>query len=89
MLRKGRHEKVLAQAKKSGYVRVLVDGSMYDLSEEIVLDKNKKHDISIVVDRLVVKKGIERRLNDSIEAVMKLAEGIMVVDVVGGIFLLP
>lgn len=82
--RKGRHEKVLAQAKKSGYVRVLVDGSMYDLSEEIVLDKNKKHDISIVVDRLVVKKGIERRLNDSIEAVMKLAEGIMVVDVVGG-----
>ena len=82
--RKGRHEKVLAQAKRSGYVRVLVDGSMYDLSEEIELDKNKKHDISIVVDRLVVKKGIERRLNDSVEAVMKLAEGIMVVDVVGG-----
>ncbi len=82
--RKGRHEKVLAQAKKSGYVRVLVDGSMYDLSEEITLDKNKKHDISIVVDRLVVKKGIERRLNDSIEAVMKLAEGNMIVDVVGG-----
>ena len=82
--RKGRHEKVLAQAKKSGYVRVLVDGSLYDLSEEIELDKNKKHDISIVVDRLVVKEGIERRLNDSIEAVMKLAEGIMVVDVIGG-----
>ena len=82
--RKGRHEKVLAQAKRSGYVRVLVDGSMYDLSEEITLDKNKKHDISIVVDRLVVKKGIERRLNDSIEAVMKLADGVMVVDVVGG-----
>ncbi|MGN0153133.1 MAG: excinuclease ABC subunit UvrA [Lachnospiraceae bacterium] len=82
--RKGRHEKVLASAKKSGYVRVLVDGSMYDLSEEIELDKNKKHDISIVVDRLVVKKGIERRLNDSIEAVMKLAEGLMVVDVIGG-----
>ncbi len=82
--RKGRHEKVLAQAKRSGYVRVLVDGSLYDLSEEITLDKNKKHDISIVVDRLVVKKGIERRLNDSIEAVMKLAEGIMVVDVIGG-----
>ena len=82
--RKGRHEKVLAQAKRSGYVRVLADGSLYDLSEEITLDKNKKHDISIVVDRLVVKKGIERRLNDSIEAVMKLAEGIMVVDVVGG-----
>ncbi len=82
--RKGRHEKVLAQAKRSGYVRVIVDGSLYDLSEEITLDKNKKHDISIVVDRLVVKKGIERRLNDSIEAVMKLAEGIMVVDVIGG-----
>ncbi|MDD6071472.1 MAG: excinuclease ABC subunit UvrA [Clostridiales bacterium] len=82
--RKGRHEKVLAQAKKSGYVRVLVDGSLYDLSEEIELDKNKKHDISIVVDRLVVKEGMERRLNDSIEAVMKLAEGIMVVDVIGG-----
>ncbi|MCM1180643.1 MAG: excinuclease ABC subunit UvrA [Clostridium sp.] len=82
--RKGRHEKILAQAKRSGYVRVLVDGSMYDLSEEITLDKNKKHDISIVVDRLVVKKGIERRLNDSIEAVMKLADGIMVVDVIGG-----
>jgi len=82
--RKGRHEKVLAQAKRSGYVRVIVDGSLYDLSEEIELDKNKKHDISIVVDRLVVKSGIERRLNDSIEAVMKLAEGIMVVDVVGG-----
>ncbi|MDE6433107.1 MAG: excinuclease ABC subunit UvrA [Lachnospiraceae bacterium] len=81
--RKGRHEKVLAQAKRSGYVRVLVDGSMYDLSEEITLDKNKKHDISIVVDRLVVKKGIERRLNDSIEAVMKLTDGIMVVDVIG------
>ena len=82
--RKGRHEKVLAQAKRSGYVRVIVDGSLYDLEEEITLDKNKKHDISIVVDRLVVKKGIERRLNDSIEAVMKLAEGIMVVDVIGG-----
>ena len=82
--RKGRHEKVLAQAKRSGYVRVIVDGSMYDLSEEITLDKNKKHDISIVVDRLVVKEGIRRRLNDSIEAVMKLADGLMVVDVIGG-----
>ncbi len=82
--RKGRHEKVLAQAKRSGFVRVLVDGSMYDLSEDIELDKNKKHDISIVVDRLVVKPGIERRLTDSIEAVMKLAEGLMVVDVIGG-----
>lgn len=82
--RKGMHEKVLKQAKKSGYVRVIIDGSLYDLAEEITLEKNKKHDISIVVDRLVVKKGIERRLNDSIEAVMKLAEGIMIVDVVGG-----
>ena len=82
--RKGMHEKVLAQAKRSGYVRVIVDGSLYDLSEEISLEKNKKHDISIVVDRLVVKQGMERRLNDSIEAVMKLADGIMVVDVVGG-----
>jgi len=82
--RKGRHEKVLAQAKRSGYVRVMVDGSQYDLSEEIELDKNKKHDISIIVDRLVVKEGIRRRLNDSIEAVMKLAEGTMIVDVIGG-----
>ncbi len=81
--RKGMHEKVLKQAKKSGYVRVIVDGSLYDLAEEITLDKNRKHDISIVVDRLVVKKGVERRLNDSIEAVMKLAEGSMIVDVVG------
>lgn len=81
--RKGMHEKVLKQAKKSGYVRVIIDGSLYDLAEEITLDKNRKHDISIVVDRLVVKKGVERRLNDSIEAVMKLAEGSMIVDVVG------
>ena len=82
--RKGMHEKLLAQMKRSGYVRVMVDGSMYDLSEEITLDKNKKHNISVVVDRLVVKKGIERRLNDSIEAVMKLADGLMEVDVIGG-----
>lgn len=82
--RKGMHEKLLAQMKRSGYVRVMVDGSMYDLSEEINLDKNKKHNISVVVDRLVVKKGIERRLNDSIEAVMKLADGLMEVDVIGG-----
>ncbi len=82
--RKGRHEKVLAQAKRSGYVRVLVDGSVYDLSEEIALDKNKKHDISVVVDRLVVKQGIGRRLNDSIEAALKLSEGNLVVDVIGG-----
>ncbi|MGN0495940.1 MAG: excinuclease ABC subunit UvrA [Lachnospiraceae bacterium] len=82
--RKGMHEKLLAQMKRSGYVRVLIDGSMYDLSEEITLDKNKKHSISVIVDRLVVKQGIERRLNDSIEAVMKLADGLMEVDVVGG-----
>ncbi len=82
--RKGMHEKLLAQMKRSGYVRVMVDGSMYDLSEAINLDKNKKHNISVVVDRLVVKKGIERRLNDSIEAVMKLADGLMEVDVIGG-----
>ncbi len=82
--RKGMHEKLLAQMKRSGYVRVMIDGSMYDLSEEINLDKNKKHNISVVVDRLVVKKGIERRLNDSIEAVMKLADGLMEVDVIGG-----
>ncbi len=82
--RKGMHEKLLAQIKRSGYVRVIVDGSMYDLSEEISLDKNKKHTISVVVDRLVIKSGIERRLNDSIEAVMKLADGLMEVDVVGG-----
>lgn len=82
--RKGMHEKLFAQIKRSGYVRVLVDGSIYDLSEEIALDKNKKHSISVIVDRLVVKKGIERRLNDSIEAVMKLADGLMEVDVVGG-----
>ncbi|MGN0437525.1 MAG: excinuclease ABC subunit UvrA [Lachnospiraceae bacterium] len=82
--RKGTHEKLLAQIKRSGYVRVLVDGSVYDLSEEIPLDKNKKHSISVIVDRLVVKEGLERRLSDSIESVMKLADGLMEVDVVGG-----
>lgn len=82
--RKGMHEKLLAQMKRSGYVRVLVDGSVYDLSEEITLDKNKKHNISVIVDRLVIKEGIERRLSDSIEAVMKLADGLMEVDVIGG-----
>ena len=71
--RKGRHEKVLEQAKKSGYVRVRVDGSLYELSEEITLDKNIKHNIDIVVDRLVVKDGIQRRLTDSIENVLELA----------------
>ena len=78
--RKGRHEKVIEQAKKSGYVRVRVDGSLYELSEEIVLDKNIKHNIEIVVDRLVVKPGIEKRLSDSIETVMGLAGGLMLVD---------
>ena len=73
--RKGRHEKVLEQAKKSGYVRVRVDGSLYELSEEITLDKNIKHNIEIVVDRLVVKPGIEKRLSDSIETVMGLSNG--------------
>lgn len=82
--RKGRHEKVLEQAKKSGYVRVSIDGNPYDLSEEIVLDKDKKHNIEIVVDRLVVRSGIEARLVDSMENVFKLTDGLMVVDVIGG-----
>ncbi len=82
--RKGTHEKLFEKAKKSGYVRVNVDGSVYDLSEEIKLDKNIKHNIEIVVDRLVIKEGIEKRLTDSIEAVLKLAEGLMIVDVVDG-----
>lgn len=82
--RKGTHAKLLERAKKSGYVRVRVDGNMYDLSEEIALDKNIKHNIEIVVDRLVVKEGIEKRLADSIENVLHLAEGLMTVDVIGG-----
>ncbi|MDY2628286.1 MAG: excinuclease ABC subunit UvrA [Lachnospiraceae bacterium] len=82
--RKGRHEKILENAKKSGYVRVIIDGSMYELSEKIELDKNIKHNIEIVVDRLVVREGIERRLADSIETVLGLTDGLMVVDVVGG-----
>ena len=82
--KKGRHEKVLEQAKKAGYVRVLVDGNLYELSEEIALDKNIKHNIEIVVDRLVVREGIEKRLTDSIENVLALAEGLMIVDVIGG-----
>ncbi len=81
--RKGRHEKVLEQAKKSGYVRVRVDGSLYELSEEIALDKNIKHNIEIVVDRLVIKEGIEKRLSDSIETVMGLTGGLMMVDISG------
>ncbi len=82
--RKGRHEKIFEQAKKSGYVRVMVDGNMYELSEEITLDKNIKHNIEIVVDRLVVKPGIEKRLTDSIETVLGLAEGLVMVDTMDG-----
>ena len=82
--RKGTHVKVLERAKKSGYVRVRIDGNMYELSEEIELDKNIKHNIEIIVDRLVVKDGIEQRLTDSIENVLNLAEGLMTVDVIGG-----
>lgn len=81
--RKGRHEKVLERAARSGYVRVRVDGSLYELSEEISLDKNIKHNIEIVVDRLIVKPGIERRLTDSIENVLNLADGLLFVDRVG------
>ena len=82
--RKGRHEKLLASVKKSGFVRVIVDGNQYDLSEEITLDKNIKHSIEVIVDRLVAKEGIEARLADSIETTLKLAEGNMTVDVIGG-----
>lgn len=82
--RKGTHAKVFEQARKSGYVRVSVDGNVYDLSEDIVLDKNIKHHIEVVVDRLVIKEGIEKRLADSIENVLKLAEGLLIVDVIGG-----
>ncbi len=81
--RKGRHEKVLERAAKSGYVRVRIDGNLYELSEEISLDKNIKHNIEIVVDRLIVKPGIERRLTDSIENVLNLADGLLFVDRVG------
>ena len=82
--RKGEHAKVLERAKRSGYVRVRVDGSLYELTEEIKLDKNIKHNIEIVVDRLVVKPGIDRRLADSIESVLALTEGLLFVDVIGG-----
>ena len=81
--RKGRHEKVLERAARSGYVRVRIDGSLYEVSEEISLDKNIKHNIEIVVDRLIVKPGIERRLTDSIENVLNLADGLLFVDRVG------
>ena len=82
--RKGTHAKLFERAKKSGYVRVRVDGNMYELSEEITLDKNIKHNIEIVVDRLVIKPGIEKRLTDSVENVLELAEGLLVVDVIDG-----
>ncbi len=82
--RKGEHVKVLEQARKSGYVRVRIDGSLYELSEEIKLDKNIKHNIEIVVDRLIVREGIEKRLTDSIETVMNLSDGLMIVDVTDG-----
>ena len=82
--RKGEHVKVFERAKRSGYVRVRVDGNLYDLSEEIKLEKNIKHNIEIIVDRLVVKEGIERRLTDSIENVFALVEGLMILDIIGG-----
>lgn len=82
--KKGRHEKVIAQSKKSGYVRVIIDGNLYELSEDIELDKNIKHSIDIVVDRLVVKEGIEKRLTDSLEAALALGEGYAKVDIIGG-----
>ncbi len=82
--KKGRHEKLLERAKKSGYVRVRIDGNLYELSEEITLDKNIKHNIDIIVDRLVVRPGIEKRMTDSIENVLALAEGLLTVDVIDG-----
>ena len=82
--RKGTHAKLFERAKKSGYVRVRVDGNLYELSEEIALDKNVKHNIEIIVDRLVIKPGIEKRLTDSVENVLELAEGLLVVDVIDG-----
>lgn len=82
--RKGTHQKIFEQAKRSGYVRVQVDGNIYELTEEIQLEKNKKHNIEIVVDRLVIKKGIEKRLSDSIESVLALADGLLTVDLIGG-----
>ncbi len=82
--RKGEHVKLFEQAKKSGYVRVMVDGNMYELSDEIKLEKNKKHNIEIVVDRLSIREGIQKRLTDSIETALKLSDGLMVIDVIGG-----
>lgn len=82
--RKGTHAKLFERAKRSGYVRVRVDGNLYELSEDIVLDKNVKHNIEVIVDRLVVKPGIEKRLTDSVESVLALAEGLLLVDVIDG-----
>ena len=82
--RKGTHAKLFERAKKSGYVRVRVDGNLYELSEDIALDKNIKHNIEIIVDRLVVKPGIEKRMTDSVESVLSLAEGLLIVDIIGG-----
>ncbi len=82
--RKGMHQKLFERAKRSGYVRVQVDGNVYELTEEIPLEKNVKHDIEIVVDRLIVKPGIEKRLTDSVENVLELADGLLMVDVIGG-----
>ena len=82
--RKGEHTKLFEQAKRSGYVRVRVDGNLYDLTEDIKLEKNNKHNIEIIVDRLVVKDGIEKRLSDSLESVLKLSEGLLFVDVIDG-----
>ena len=82
--RKGEHVKVFEQAKRSGYVRVIVDGQQYELSEEIKLEKNIKHNIEIVVDRLVIKEGVEQRLRDSIDSVLRLSEGLLIVDVIDG-----
>ena len=82
--RKGRHEKIFEMAKRSGYVRVMVDGNQYEVSEEISLDKNLKHNIEIVVDRLIVKPGIEKRLTDSVENVLHLSEGLLYVDTMDG-----
>ena len=85
--KKGRHEKVLEQAKRSGYVRVLIDDNMYELSETITLDKNIKHTIAIIVDRLVIREGIEKRLTDSIENVLQLTDGLLVVDKMDGTYM--
>ena len=82
--RKGRHEKVLESARKSGYVRVIVDGNQYELSEEITLDKNQKHNIEIIVDRLIIRPGLEKRLTDSVETALALSKGLLFVDTMDG-----